>query len=320
VPKVPWIVVSLTRHGITAVVVALIVATLAFVAVRLAPGDLAYRVAAARYGDRFNVQYAEEIRAAAGLDQPVAVQYLRWIGSVFSGDFGRSIVTNRPVFEELMRGFGPTALVIGLGAGLALVVSLLLGTAAGLRPDGPFDRACLALSAAISSIPPYLIGMALIFAFAIRLQWLPAAGSSLGGYAVLPALTLMIAHASGLIRVVRNAVARTAGDFYVTYGRIKGQSWARIAVFHALRPTMVPVIAYFGPSVANLLGGLVVADVLFNLDGIGSQFIGSVLAADIPMALGVGLILGLFVVLVNGMTDVLIKLLDPRAFAPELGA
>jgi peptide/nickel transport system permease protein len=317
VPKAPWIVVSLIRHGITAAVVALIVATLAFVAVRLAPGDLAYRVAAARYGDRFSVQYAEEIRAAAGLDQPLAIQYLRWIGSVFSGELGRSIVTNRPVFDELMRGFGPTGLVIGLGAGLALLVSLLAGTAAGLRPDGLFDRTCLAMSAAIASIPPYLIGMVLILAFAIRLQWLPAAGSSLSGYAVLPALTLAIAHAPGLIRVVRNAVVRTAGDFYVTYGRIKGQSWVRIVMFHALRPTLVPVTAYFGPSVANLLGGLIVADVLFNLDGIGSQFVGSVLAADIPMALGAGLVLGLSVVLVNGATDILIRLLDPRAFSAE---
>jgi peptide/nickel transport system permease protein len=318
VAKAPWIVVSLTRHGATAVAVALAVATLAFVAVRLAPGDLAYRVAAARYGDRFTFEYAEEIRTLAGLDQPVAIQYLRWIGSVFTGDLGRSIVTNRPVVDELMQGFGPTAVVIGLGTGIALLVSLLVGTAAGLRPDGLFDRTCLVMSAAISSIPPYLIGMVLILAFAIRLQWLPAAGSTLSGYAVLPAATLAIAHAPGLIRVVRNAVVRTAGDFYITYGRIKGQSWTRIVVFHALRPTLVPVTAYLGPSVANLLGGLIVADVLFNLDGIGSQFVDSVLSADIPMALGGGLVLGLFVVLVNGATDILMKLIDPREFTPEL--
>jgi peptide/nickel transport system permease protein len=317
VPKTPWIVVSLSRHAITAVAVALAVATLAFVAVRMAPGDLAYRLAAARYGDRFTFEYAEEIRALAGLDQPLAIQYLRWIGAVFSGDFGRSIVTNRPVVGELMHGLGPTALVFGLGKGIALLVSLLIGTAAGLRPDGPFDRTCLAVSAAISSIPAYLIGMGLILAFAIRLQWLPAAGSSMSGYAVLPAVTLAIAAAPGLARVARNAVVRTAGDFYVTYGRIKGQSWARIVVFHALRPTLVPVIAYFGPSVANLLGGFIVVDVLFNLDGIGSQFVDSVLAADIPMALGGGLVLGLFVVLVNGATDILMKLLDPREFSPE---
>jgi peptide/nickel transport system permease protein len=320
VPKVPWIVVSLVRHGLTAFAVAFAVATLAFVAVRLAPGDLAYRIATARYGDGFTFKYAEELRVLAGLDQPLAMQYLRWIGSVFSGDFGRSIVSNRPVVDELLQGLGPTALVFGLGKGIALLASLLIGTAAGLRPDGFFDRTCLTVSAAISSIPPYLIGMVLILVFAIRLQWLPASGSSMSGYAILPAVTLAIATTPDLARVVRNSVVRTAGDFYITYGRIKGQSWARIMAFHALRPTLVPVVAYFGPSVANLLGGLIVVDVLFNLDGIGSQFVDSVLAADVPMALGSGLVLGLFVVLVNGATDILMKLLDPREFSPELRA
>jgi peptide/nickel transport system permease protein len=118
-----------------------------------------------------------------------------------------------------------------------------------------------------------------------------------------------------LSRVARNAVVRTMQDFYPTYGRLKGQSWLRVVFAHALRPTLVPVIAYFGPLVAHTIGGLVVIDVLFNLDGLGTQLIDSVLAGDIPMAMGAGLLIGISVVVVNGISDIAVQLLDPRLFA-----
>lgn len=112
--------------------------------------------------------------------------------------------------------------------------------------------------------------------FAITLRWLPAAGNNLSGYTILPSCTLALALLPDLSRVARNAVVRTLQDFYPTYGRIKGQSWARIVFGHALRPTLVPIVAYFGPLVAHTIGGLVVIDVLFSLDGLGTRLIDSV--------------------------------------------
>ena len=306
------IVAGVIRHVGAALGVALAVATLAFIAIQTAPGDIALRVAEARYGDRIDFSTAEEIRKAAGFDQPVIVQYARWIGSIATGDLGRSTVTNRPVLGEVLRGIAPTLSIAMLGVGAALFGSLILGVIAGINQGGLFDRLFLGLAAFVSSIPPFLIGVMLVLIFAIRLQWLPAAGKTLPGYFVLPSLTLAIALLPEMSRIVRNSVVRTMQDFYVTYGRVKGQSWLRIIFRHALRPTLVPIVAYFGPLIANMIGGMVIIDVLFNLGGLGSELVQAVLAADIPMALGTGLFIGVLVVVVNGLTDVAVTLLDPR--------
>ncbi|MDR6954983.1 peptide/nickel transport system permease protein [Ancylobacter sp. 3268] len=308
----------LIGHLIAAAGVAFAVATLAFVAVQMAPGDVAFRIAEARYGERISLQTVDQARAATGMDQNVLVQYLRWIESSLTGQLGRSMVSGRPVMPEVWRSFQTTSGVAVAGVGLALFMSLIIGFAAGMQQDRILDRAFLFASAILSSVPSFLIGIALITLFAITLRWLPAAGNNLPGYAILPSCTLALALLPDLSRVARNAVVRTLQDFYPTYGRIKGQSWPRIVFGHALRPTLVPIVAYFGPLVAHTIGGLVVIDVLFNLDGLGTRLIDSVLAADIPMAMGAGLLIGVSVVAVNGISDIMVQLLDPRLSTPRL--
>lgn len=299
-------------HLLVAVGVALAVTSLAFVAVQMAPGDVAFRIAEARYGERISLQTVDLARETAGLDQPIIVQYGRWVGSALTGQLGRSMISDRAVATEVWRSFRNTLSIAITGVSLALMVSLAIGFAAGMRRDGMVDRGFLAVSAALSSVPSFLLGIILITIFAIGLQWLPAAGNNLPGYAILPSSTLALALLPDLSRVARNAVVRTMQDFYPTYGRLKGQSWLRVVLAHALRPTLVPIIAYFGPLVAHTVGGLVVIDVLFNLDGLGTRLIDSVLAADIPMAMGAGLLIGISVVAVNGASDIAVKLLDPR--------
>lgn len=304
-------------HVVAAVGVAIAVATLAFIAVQTAPGDVAYRIAEARFGERFGWGAVEQARETMGLDQPIIVQYGHWVGSALTGQLGRSMISGRPVAPEVWRSFQTTLSVAVAGVALALIVSMVIGFAAGMRRDSMVDRAFLIVSAVLSSVPSFLLGIILITIFAIGLRWLPAAGNNLPGYAILPSVTLAIALLPDLSRVARNAVVRMMQDFYPTYGRIKGQSWLRIIFGHALRPTLVPVIAYFGPLMASTIGGLVVIDVLFNLDGLGTLLIDSVLAADIPMAMGAGLLIGISVVVVNGIADIAVQLLDPRLFAPE---
>lgn len=306
---------AIIGHLLAAAGVAIAVATLAFVAVQTAPGDVAFRIAEAHYGERISLQTVEQARKAAGLDQPIIVQYGRWVASALTGRLGRSMISGREVVPEVWRSFRTTLSVAVVGVGLALVASMVIGFAAGMRRDSIVDRAFLVVSAVLSSVPSFLLGIILITIFAIGLRWLPAAGNNLPGYAILPSFTLALALLPDLSRVARNAVVRTMQDFYPTYGRIKGQSWLRIIFAHALRPTLVPVIAYFGPLVAHTIGGLVVIDVLFNLDGLGTQLIDSVLAADIPMAMGAGLLIGISVVAVNGISDIAVRLLDPRLFA-----
>lgn len=313
-PAIHGLAGAIVSHLLAAAGVAFAVASLAFVAVQMAPGDIAFRVAEARYGERISLQTVDQARQMTGLDQPVIVQYGRWVGSVFTGQFGRSMVSGREVTPEVWQSFQTTISIAIVGVGLALVLSLAIGFAAGMRRDSVVDRGFLAVSAVLSSVPSFLLGIILITIFAIGLRWLPAAGNNLPGYAILPSCTLALALLPELSRVVRNAVVRTMQDFYPTYGRIKGQSWLRIIFTHALRPTLVPVIAYFGPLVAHTIGGLVVIDVLFNLDGLGTRLIDSVLAADIPMAMGAGLLIGISVVAINGLGDLTVRLLDPRLF------
>ncbi|MES4992397.1 ABC transporter permease [Phyllobacterium sp. 22229] len=310
------IVGAILGHMVAVVGVAIAVATLAFIAVQTAPGDVAFRIAEARFGENFSMRSVEQAREAAGMSQPIIVQYGRWVGSALTGQLGRSMVSGRPVAPEVWRSFQTTLSIAVAGVSLAFIVSMTIGFAAGMRRDSIIDRAFLVVSAVLSSVPSFLLGIFLITTFAIGLQWLPAAGNNLPGYAVLPSLTLAIALLPDLSRVARNAVVRTMQDFYPTYGRIKGQSWLRIILFHALRPTLVPVVAYSGPLMAGTIGGLVVIDVLFNLDGLGTQLIDSVLAADIPMAMGAGLLIGISVVVVNGIANIAVQLLDPRLIAP----
>ncbi|CAH1656907.1 ABC transporter permease [Chelatococcus asaccharovorans] len=305
---------TVAGHVLAAIGVAIAVATLAFIAVQAAPGDVAFRVAEARYGERISLQTVDRARQATGLDQPIIVQYGRWVGSAMTGQLGRSMVSGRQVATEVWRSFQTTLSIAVVGVSLALVASLAIGFAAGMRRDGLVDRIFLVASAVLSSVPSFLLGIILITIFAIGLRWLPAAGNNRPGYFILPACTLALALLPDLSRVARNAVVRTMQDFYPTYGRIKGQSWLRIVFAHALRPTLVPVIAYFGPLVAHTIGGLVVIDVLFNLDGLGTRLIDSVLAADIPMAMGAGLLIGISVVVVNGIADIAVQVLDPRLF------
>lgn len=308
---------AIVSHLLAAAGVAFAVASLAFVAVQMAPGDIAFRVAEARYGERISLQTVDQARQMTGLDQPVILQYGWWVGSVFTGQLGRSMISGREVTPEVWRSFQTTMSIAFIGVSIAFVLSLLIGFAAGMRRDSIVDRGFLAVSAVLSSVPSFLLGIVLITIFAIGLRWLPAAGNNLPGYAILPSCTLALALVPELSRVVRNAVVRTMQDFYPTYGRIKGQSWLRIILTHALRPTLVPVIAYFGPLVAHTIGGLVVIDVLFNLDGLGTRLIDSVLAADIPMAMGAGLLIGISVVAINGLSDITVRLLDPRLFVAD---
>jgi peptide/nickel transport system permease protein len=314
VPIVRGIATAILGHLLAAAGVALAVASLAFVALQMAPGDVAFRIAEARSGERISLRTVEEARLVTGLDQPIIVQYARWVGSALTGQLGRSMVSGRQVTTEVWRSFRTTLNIAAIGVSLALVCSLIIGFAAGMRRDGLIDRGVLVVSAVLSSVPSFLLGIILITIFAIILRWLPAAGLSLPGYVILPSCTLALALLPELSRVARNAVVRTMQDFYPTYGRIKGQSWLRIILVHALRPTLVPVIAYIGPLVAHTVGGLVVIDVLFNLDGLGTRLIDSVIAADVPMAMGTGLLIGVSVVVINGISDIAVQLLDPRLF------
>lgn len=310
---------SIARMAVAAACVAVVVSTLAFVAAQSLPGDLAARVAEARLGDHVTFAAADVVREQTHLEDPVWLQYVRWIGSVATGQLGSSTVTGHPVVDEIARSLNPTAVIVVWAVVTTAALSTVVGVWSAKKPGGMIDRAFTVLAAMLSAFPSFLIGLVLVIVFAIRLRWLPAAGTHLSGYFVLPAATLALKEMPALSRVIRDAATETRNRFYIIYGQVKGQSVRRVVLAHALRPTLVPIAAFFGPMVANAIAGIAVIETLFNIDGLGSLLVNSVVNADIPVALGTALLVALVVVIVNGVTDLAVQLLDPRRESSAVG-
>ncbi len=303
----------LLRRAGQALLTAVLVATLCFAALHVLPGDLALQAAAARYGeDRLTTANVELLRQEAGLDQPVAAQYARWLVHLAEGDFGRSLLTGQPVRSVLAPRLWVTA-VVGCGAAvLAMLAALPLGIAAGLAAGQWLDRAVAVLAALTASTPTFVAGSLLVALLAVRLQWLPAAGTASAAHLVLPSATLALSLLPGLTRVVRHGVASAAHAPYTAFARMRGVSRWAIAVSVAGRPACVPVVAYLPVLAMHLIEGFVTVELVFNLDGVGGLLVRSLLGRDLPVVMAAAIAFVLLVAAANALADVLLRLLDPR--------
>jgi len=296
-----------------AALVALAVATLCFAALQAMPGDLALRVAAARYGeDQLGNAMIDEVRHAAGLDRPVLVQYADWLGAVATGRVGRSLVTEQPVLAEIAPRLRVTLLVGGLGMLVSLALAVPAGVAAGCTAGSRLDHAAASAAAALASVPSFVLGSLFVVVLAVRLHWLPVAGSDTAASLILPALALGCALAPGLSRVVRHGVATAAAAPYTRFALMRGVGRWRAAFGVAGRPALVPMLAYFPVLAMQFLEGFVAIELVFNLDGIGSLLVRSLLARDIPVVMTAGILLALMLAVVTATTDIALRLVDPR--------
>jgi peptide/nickel transport system permease protein len=296
-----------------AALVALAVATLCFAALQVMPGDVALRVAEARYGeDQLSNAMIDEVRHAAGLDRPVLLQYANWLSALATGQVGRSLVTDRPVLAEIVPRLRLTLLVGGLGTLVSLVLAVPVGVASGTMARSGLDRAAAAAAAALASAPSFVIGALLVAVLAVRLRWLPVAGSDTAASLILPALALGCALAPGLSRVVRHSVAAVSAAPYTRFARMRGVRHWRIALRVAARPALVPMLAYFPVLAMQFLEGFVAIELVFNLDGIGSLLVRSLLARDIPVVMTAGILLALMLAVVTAATDIALHVADPR--------
>lgn len=299
---------------------ALVLATLCFAFVHALPGDVALRIAAARMGeDRLTDEGAARIRAEEGLDRPLPVQYAQWIGQVARGDLGRSMVSRKPVWEELASHAALTLPLAALGWLLSYAVALPLGVVAGLRPDGWVDRATAAVAVALAALPPFMVGIGLVSMFALALRWLPPAGARTGAHMVLPALTLALGLAAYSVRVVRNAVAAVRAEFYMTFSRIRGLGLPAAFWRHGVRNAAIPVTIFAALQLASILDGFVVVETLFAYPGLGDLLVKALLARDVPVIMGTGLVMGMVYAVLNLIADLLCLWLDPRRRAGLAG-
>lgn len=289
------------------------VGTLTFVLMRSLSGDMAYRIAASRYGyDQTNATSAELVRQELDLDKPWWQAYGSWLGDLAQLNLGNSLVSGERVWTEIAHQFGHT-LSLAL---VALLISLLIGPPLGLliaqKPNGFFDRLSLVVSTVVRSMPSFIIGILLMMLFAIWLKWLPVAGYGEWYHFILPALTLALGLSVVSVRVSRHAMADVQNMPYYEFSRLKGLDKFRTFTRHGLRNVAIPILAYHSVQLIYLIEGVVVVESLFAWPGSGHALVHAVIARDVPMIQGTALVMGGLFVLLNTLVDMLNAMIDPR--------
>ncbi|MFD6566112.1 ABC transporter permease [Micromonospora profundi] len=264
-----------------------------------------------------------QIRANWGVDDPLPVQYLRWIGNLVQGDLGWSTSRHEPVASVLAARAGWTLLLIGVALALVLVGSLLLGSLAAYRRGGLFDRALRTAAYAVQSMPVFWLGLAAIAVFALALGWLPAGGltdvaatgtswSDVAWHLILPVSVLAVSQAPWFVLFVRDAVAESLRDDHVLAARARGLP-GRIVLFgHALRTALLPFLTLVGTHLPELVGGAVLVETVFSLPGLGAVTVAAALGSDFPLLAAITLVTTAVVLAANLATDLAYAAADPR--------
>jgi len=311
----------LGRRAAQAAGVAVAGSTACFVIVQTLPGDLAYRIAAGRYGyDQVTAASAEAVRIELDLDRPAWLQLLDWWTDVLRLDLGTSLVTGASVAHELAITLRASLLLAASALVLAAVVGVLVGWLAARRPGSVLDRLTSLWVTVARALPPFLLGLVLILVFSVHLGVLPAAGHGGGGTLVLPAVTLAVGLSGLFARATRDAVSDVLASPYVRFARTKGLGERAVFVRHVLRNTGVTLIPYIGAQALVLIEGVVVVESLFAWPGLGHALVHAVFWRDVPALQATALALALLVVALNTVVDLLTAMVDPRPRGAEVTA
>lgn len=303
----------LAYRGVQALLVAFMVGVITFILVRSLPGDMAYRIAAGRYGyDIADSAAAEMVRQELGLDRPALLALLDWLWQLLRFDLGNSLVSGKPVIQEIRHQLGHSVELALTAVLLSLVIGPPIGVLAGLRPGGILDRLVFAISIGLRSLPQFVIGLILIYILSVWAGLLPAAGHGSARHSILPSLALALGLAAVSCRVARDATHAVTQSAYFRFGQTKGLSAVENFRRHGIRNISVPVITYLGVQLVYLIEGVVVVETLFAWPGIGHALVHAIVARDVPMIQGTALVMGLMFVFLNAMVDLICHLVDPR--------
>jgi peptide/nickel transport system permease protein len=270
----------------------------------------------------------QKLRSDLRLDDPFLLRFTRFVGAAATGDFGRSYVANRAVRDVIAERL-PATIELGLAATLlSLVIGVPLGVYTALRRNGLLSRALMTLSLVGMSLPNFVLGIGLIFVFAVTFRWLPSFGRGeltvIAGWPtglatasglkalVMPALALAIPQSTLVMRLVRAEMLEVLRTDFIRFAMARGLTSRRINYRHALRNALLPVITITGLQVGSLLGFAIVVEVVFQWPGMGLLFIQSIQQSDIPVIAAALLLIGFFFVIVNLVVDLLYLAVDPR--------
>jgi len=287
------------------------ISVLVFSIVHMIPGDPAVIAA----GLEASPATVDAIRRDLGLDQPLPLQYARFVTRALGGDFGISIRTGASVGDEILDRLPHTAILAAGGVALAVLLGLAVGIASALSRRVVVDRLLTAASLVAASTPSYWLALMLMLLFSVTLGWLPAIGVGTPAHYVLPCLALGLQSAGAVARMTRASVRDVLTQDFLRAARAKGVSYRRALLAHGMRNALLPVLGLVGLRVGGLLAGTVLVESVFAVPGVGRMMADAVVARDFPMVQGGVLVVGAMVVVVNGVTDVLAGLLDPRVRA-----
>lgn len=298
----------LLRRLIGAVGVIFGVATITFVMVYLMPGDAA-RVFA---GPRAPEEAVNHIRELWGLNDPISVQYVRYLGRLAQGDLGKSTRDGRPVLQAVFERVPATIQLAVAGLAVELSIGVPLGILAALRPGGYADRVATLFVLLGVSIPQFALGLVALYVLGFVIPIFPLGGSGTIAHLILPALVLGIGGAAYYARVLRNSLLDVMGEDYIRTARAKGLHPRTVLNRHIIRNALIPVVTLATLDLALLLGGVVVIEAVFGWPGVGLQAWTAIRNQDTPVIMGTVLFASLAVVVLNLATDVLYVALDPR--------
>src|SRR3989449_855184 len=307
----------LIAHRLLATIPVLLLVTAGvFALLHLTPGD----PIDAMMAESVDATAKDALRRELGLDRPIAVQYVAWMGRLVRGDLGRSIRNGEPVIENVSRRLRPSLQLAVLAMGISLLVAFPVAIVSALRHNTGVDRAGTTFALFGICMPNFLLALLLIFVFGVTLRWLPISGyldpfdegwpglRSL----VLPAVTLGLALAAVITRTLRSSLLEALGEDYVRTARAKGLSEWVVIRGHVLKNALIPVVTVLGLQLGTLIGGAVITEYVFALPGIGRLVVDAVFARDYPLVQGVILLIALGFIVSNLLVDLLYGWIDPR--------
>lgn len=299
------------RRVLALVPVLLLITVVVFLVMDLVPGD-AVDAIASQAESGLSTEDKERLRQQLGLNDPIPVRYARWLGDVLRGELGTSIWSGQPVLRAVLDRFPSTLELTVAGIGLAVVIGFALGALAALTRGGPLDTLAMGIAIVGVSMPVFWLGLLLLMAFAVHLQWFPVISEAGLTALVLPAFTLGIKAAGVISRLVRSGLVEVLSQDYIRTAHAKGLSYAYVVRAHAMKNALVPVVTVVGLQFGSLLAGAVIVEAVFARRGIGELIVTAIQGRDYSVVQGAVLFTAVVYVFVNLAVDLAYGLLDPR--------
>jgi peptide/nickel transport system permease protein len=306
----------LLRRLLALLPVMLVVVTIVFFLIHLIPGD----PVAVILGPEANAEQIEDARRALGLDRPLPEQLVRFYARLLRGDLGRSYYLDRPVTTALLERAEPTLVLMASALVVAVLIGVPSGIVAGAYPGSGWDRVLMTAALLGVCVPGFWLSLNFIYLFSVRLGWLPVAGYAsvfsdpvaAFRHMLLPAVSLGFSQSALIARIARSCMIEVLRQDYIRTARAKGLAERSVVYLHAFRNALVPVVTVIGITMAILIGGAVVTEIVFNIPGLGRLIISAILRRDYPVVQGVVLVTAAAYMLINLVVDMVYAFIDPR--------